>query len=354
MNARVLCIFSLVGGSLLLCGQQSQISGPVTGYVFDSAAHGLRPVLGIPGASLLGDTIDFGLQLTSVSVAPRQDAAFVTAADGTLHLFRIQSGVPADLSLNGLANSPERVAFSPSGTAAALYARGSIQIVSGLPDSAAIAASLSVQSAPDSLALSDDGTALLIASGNTVELFAGAADQGALTNTAGSALIAFAPASHNAAVVDRTGAGIVLFHNVGGAPDSQNLAATDETIQSSSALAFSTDGQRLLLASASGQSVTTFDLAAGARGAIPCTCAPSTLARMGDLFRLNELSRDPLWLLDVRPETAGVTFVPAAAASNSETPVIHRPTRPERPVRGLNPVNQSAAPAGRISAIRPE
>lgn len=349
MRARIFCIFSLICVPVLLSGQQSQISGPVSGYVFDSAAHGLRPILGIPGASLLGDPVDFGLQVASVSIAPRQDTALVTAADGTLHLFRTQSGAPVDLNLNGLANSPDRVAFSPSGSAAALYAGGSIQIISGLPDSAALAATLSLPTAPDALALSDDGAVLLAASGNTVELFAGAADQGALATTAGPALIAFAPSGHDAAVVDRAGAGIVLFHNLGGAADSQNLAPVDDTIQSGSALAFSTDGAQLLLAS--GQSVATFDLAAGARGAIPCGCTPSTLARMGDLFRLTELSQEPLWLLDARPATAGVTFVPALA--NHAPPVQRRPVRPERPIRRV-PAGQPGASPARSQTGLPE
>jgi hypothetical protein len=350
MSARIFCVFSLICVPVLLCGQQSQITGPVSGYVFDNSAHGLRPVQGIPGAALLGDPVDFGLQISSVAVAPRQDAAFVTAADGTLHLFRIQPGAPADLSLNGLANSPDRVSFSPSGTAAVLHGRGSIQIVSGLPDSAAIAASLSLSAAPDSLAISDDGSALLVASGNTVELFAGAADQGAVATTAGPALIAFAPSGHDAAVVDRTGTGIVLFHNLGSAVDSQNLAPTDEAIQSATALAFSIDGRQLLVAA--GNSVTAFDLTAGARNRIPCGCTPSTLARMGDLFRLNELSREPLWLLDARPETAGVTFVPAVASS--EVPVQRRPVRPGRPVRGLTPADQTIATPSRSQVSRSE
>lgn len=350
MRARILCIFSLICAPVLLCGQQSQITGPVSGYLFDNSAHGLRPVLGIPGASLIGDSIDFGLQVASVSVAPRLDAAFATAADGTLHLFGLQSGVSTDLNLNGLANSPERVIFSPSGTAAALYGRGSIQIVTGLPVTAAVAASLTLPALPDSLAISDDGAALLVASGNSVELYAGAADQGALTTTSGPALIAFAPTGHDAAVVDRTGAGVVLFHNVGGAVDPQNLAPVDGTIQSASALAFSTDGSQLLLAS--GQSVATFDLAAGARGSIACTCSPSILARMGDLFRLNELSQEPLWLLDARPDTAGVLFVPALA--NSAAPVTRRPVRPERPVRGVTPAEQTGASPSRSQTVRSE
>lgn len=342
MSGRILSILGLISLPLLLGGQQSQITGPVSGYVFDTSARALRPVLGIPGASLFGSPVDFGFPVASVAVAPRQDAAFVTAADGTLHLFRFQANAPADLNFNGLANAPERVVFSPSGTAAALYRAGSVQIVSGLPDSAGIAATLALPAAPDSLALSDDGTALLVASGNTIELYSGAADLGMVTSTAGPSLAAFAPSSHDAAIVDRAGAGIVLFRNLTGTVAPQPLAASDDTIRSASALAFSNDGQQLLLTTSGSQAVATFDLATGLRGAISCMCAPATLARMGDVFRLNDLAQDAVWLLDARPATAGVTFVPAVAGSDA--PVgTRRPRRPEAPIHGVRPLDASRA-----------
>ena len=345
MSRRIFSILGLIFLPLLLCAQQSTITGPVSGYVFDSSARALRPILGIPGASLLGSPVDFGLPVNSVAVAPRQDVAFVTASDGTLHLFSMQSGGPVDLNLNGLAQSPERVVYSPSGTAAALYTSGSIQIVGGLPDSPAIAASLTLPGAPDALALSDDGTALLVASGTNIELFGGAADLGMVTATAGPALLAFAPSGHDAAIVDRAGAGVVLFRNLTGTVASQSVAPADDTIQSASAVAFSTDGQQLLLASAATPSVTTFDLSSGNRGAIACSCTPATLARMGDLFRLNELTQDPLWLLDARPATAGVTFVPAlSAAATSDAPSTTRlPRRPSTPLHGVKPLGGSRA-----------
>jgi hypothetical protein len=347
MSGRIFRLFTLISLPALLPAQQSQITGPVTGYVFDSAARGLRPILGIPGASLLGDPLDFGFEVSSVSVAPRQDAAFVTAADGSFHLFRIQSGTPTEITLNGLAGAAQRVVFSPLGSAAALYSSGSIQVVSGLPDSPAIAARLDVHAfgVPVALALSDDGTVLLLASDTSVELFGGAADLGPLVSTAGSALVAFAPAGHDAAVVDGVGAGVTLFHDLTGAPSSQNLAPADVTIQSASDLAFSADGKLLLLANPTGQSVTAFDLVAGGRNAIACTCTPSSLVRMGELFRLNDLGTDPLWLLDTRPETASVTFVPAEAA---DSPVRRRPTAPvHAPRRGLVPAESPAAAPAR-------
>jgi len=35
-------------------GENSQLSGPVSGYVFDGARREVRPILGIPGASTIG------------------------------------------------------------------------------------------------------------------------------------------------------------------------------------------------------------------------------------------------------------------------------------------------------------
>jgi hypothetical protein len=272
-------------------------------------------------------------------VSPRQDAAFVTAADGTFHVFRIQSGATSELALNGVTAVPERVVFSPSGTAAALYGGGSVQIVTGLPDVPAIASSVAVQplGSSDSLALSDDGAALLVASGNSVELFGGAADLGKVADTAGPALAAFGPGSHDAAIVDRGGAGIVLYRGLTGTPGSQVLAATDDTIGAATAVAFSTDGGQVMLAS--GQSVTLFDAATGGRNAVACSCTPSTLARMGNVFLLNDLSSAPLWLLDA--STGDIKFVPASA------PVARRPTptRNPRPVRGPQPVLESTGAA---------
>lgn len=351
MRARILCLLSVISVSLALA-QQSRIAGPVSGYVFDDSARGLRPILGMPGASLLGDPLSFGLEVSSAAVAPRQDAAFVTAADGSFHLFRIQSAAPTELIVNGLSGAPEQVVFSPAGTAAALQVNGSIQIISGLPDSPAIAATVdaSPYSGPNALAVSDDGAALLLASGNSVELFGGAADLGKLTDTAGLALVAFAPGGHDAAIADRAGAGLVLYRGLTGAMVSQPVAPSDQTIQSASALAFSTDGQRLLLANSPGQSVTTFDLSAGARSTVSCDCSPSALARTGDLFRLNEIGSGPIWLLDARTATASLTFVPAAP----DPRLRQRPTRPGAPRRGLSPVEETVLPAPRVRAANSE
>ncbi|HUI76382.1 MAG TPA: hypothetical protein VLY24_00665 [Bryobacteraceae bacterium] len=308
---RILAFASLA--AVVVQAQQGRVEGPISGYVFDSTAQGLRPIMGVPGASLFGAPLNFGLAVSSAYAAPRQDAAFVVAADGSLHVFSLDRGAATEQSVPYLANSPERVVFSPAGTAAAIYGAGSIEVVTGLPGSATVSGGLDLPAgvAPDSLAISDDGSVILVSANKAIELYGSFADMGKLMSTAGGAMVAFSSGGHDAAINDPNGAGIVLYRDLTGAGVSQVIAAPDSTITAASALAFSTDGKSLLLASSSGKSVTTIDLAAGARNAIACSCSPNTLARMGNLFRLNDLGADPVWLLDTRANEPRIVFVPA-------------------------------------------
>ena len=123
--------------------------------------------------------------------------------------FQIQSGSAVELVLNGFGTAPERVVFSPLGTAAALYHPGSIEILNGLAHSPIVTAGFELTTAgvPESMALSDDGALLLPASGRSVELFASGANLGVVAGTAGPAAVTFPPGTHDAAVADPLGAG---------------------------------------------------------------------------------------------------------------------------------------------------
>src|SRR5579885_3021164 len=124
MTSRSFKLFAFASLAALLDAQsQGTINGPVAGYVFDTAAQGLRPILGLPGASRLGDPLSFGYQVAAAFVAPRLDAVLAVAPDGGSHFFTIQNGALSEIAVNGLAAaaSPYLVAFSPSGKSLALY-----------------------------------------------------------------------------------------------------------------------------------------------------------------------------------------------------------------------------------------
>jgi hypothetical protein len=355
----------LLSGCLLACGlygQAGKIVAPSSGYVFDPSAHTLRRIQGIPGASLIGAAVDFGFPVSAANVAPRLDSALVLASGGTAHLFRLTAdgavveqtveqtveGI-VDRTADGLL-PPLRMLFSPSGSSAALYSPGSVQVLKGLPDAPALAATIDLRTIdlrtidlrtndlrtndlrandlstndqptndlranppprrpfPDVLAISDDGAYLLYSAGGPIELIGVAGDSRKLMDSVPGVLAAFAPGGHDAAVIHR--GALILIQDVTGSATERSFS----TVAGASALAYSPDARRLFVASASGRSVTTLDVATGDRASTACDCAPAALIPMGPVFRLNELGSEPLWLLDTASDR-GLLFVPPPAAN---------------------------------------
>src|SRR5215469_1203382 len=212
MRERYLLLFATFAG--LAVAQTGTFTGPVAGYVFDSGAHALRPVLGIPGAATIGAPIDAGYSFTAAYVAPQQDSFFGIASDGSTHWFTIAAGAVTEKGIDGVMQAPERVVFSPSGTAAALYANGQAQIVTGLHGTPAAGGSLSFGSAgarhgrriAPAMAVSDDGSYLLAAL-NGIQLASQDGVVRPVMQTGADAVMAFAPGGHDVAIAARgTGA----------------------------------------------------------------------------------------------------------------------------------------------------
>jgi hypothetical protein len=83
-----------------------------------------------------------------------------------------------------------------------------------------------------------------------------------------------------------------------------------------SGVAFSVDAKRIYIASSEAHSVTAFDVQAGTRTTASCDCAPTGLVPMGNVFRLNEFSSEPLWLFDTDAAEPRIVFVPAVTPAN--------------------------------------
>jgi hypothetical protein len=318
MTVRNWLVVSLLGlAAPLLFAQQGRVGGPVAGYVFDSGARALRPVLGIPGSSLLGDPVGLGITPSSATVSPRLDSVIAVADDGSFHAFALNAGVASEITVNGIAAAPARVAYSPSGSSAALYSGNRIQIVTGLPGSPVAGSSFDIStllSLPGgghhaltgAFAVSDDGSSLLVADANAVTAFgAGGTRQIAAGH---NSAIAFAPGSHDAAIAGTT---VMLVKDVAGAAARQSIAS-DDTASAGVGVAFSADGAKLFVASSAG--VGAFDLAAGTRSQVKCDCTPAGLTGMGNVYRLNEVSSAPLWLFDPAAGSPRIVFVPAKSS----------------------------------------
>jgi hypothetical protein len=301
--------------AMLAQAQDGNVAGPTAGFVFDSAARALRPVEGIPGSALVGDALQLDYAVSSAYFSPRQDAALTVADDNSVHFLRIRSGAVSERTVEGLGGKPDRVVFSPRGSAALLVSGGHLTVLNGLPDAPAVSASLDLDDSSYSLAISDDAAYLLAAGHGSVRLLGAASGENfKLTDTGDGAIAAFAPGSYDAAIADSSGAGLLLFRNAKRGGDPAVVSSSDESIASPVGLAFSDNGRKLFLASSSARAVASFDLEAGDRGTIACNCTPAALVRMGTAFRLNELGSEPLWLFDPGTTEARIVFVPVLRA----------------------------------------
>ncbi|MGP8244696.1 MAG: hypothetical protein ACLQVN_09280 [Bryobacteraceae bacterium] len=313
--------FLLLGATA--AAQPGQLSGPVAGYVYDRAASALRPVRGVPGATTLGDPLALGIAPEAGFVAPRQDLAVLVSTGGATHWYSLSGNAATEVAAPGPIATPEWVVFSPSGTAAALVAGRSVQVVTGLPGSPALAGSVRLEPAAVTrgpgrrtgggrLAVSDDGAWLLLASGNGLRLAAVGGGSSTLMPIGRSAAVAFSPASHDAAVASD---GVLTWIHDAAGGASQQVVGQSSALAKVVGVAFSADGAALYAANAAGL-VLGYDLAAGTGVEQSSGAAATAMEPMGAFFRLNEAGAGPLWLVDPNAGSPRVFFVPPASTSN--------------------------------------
>ena len=325
---RTLISFCLAVFGGLAFAQQGHVAGPVVGYVYDGSAQAVRPVLGIPGASVLGSAVQFAYGLASVTVSPGADSAVVTADDGSLHLIALSGQTAAEIAFNGSSVKPDRVVYSPSGTSVALIAAGRAQVFSGLPTSATLVGTMDLGGATTtarvqaevarrpaaraaSMAVSDDGTWLVTVANGSLELI-GSGGSHSIASAGRGSVVAFAPGGHDVSFADPVARTVALVRDAGSTA-TQQAVWQDASLASVAGLAFSADGQTLFLASGD-IPVTIFNLAAGTHAPVACDCTSTGMERMGSTYRLNEFGSGPLWLLDAAASTPRTVFVPAPAS----------------------------------------
>ncbi|MGA2146800.1 MAG: hypothetical protein ABSH49_17760 [Bryobacteraceae bacterium] len=304
----------------LAAAQLGQLNGPLAGYVYDQSALALRPVRGVPGGATLGDPLALAITPESGFVAPRQDLAVLVSTDGSTHWFRLGGNAATEVAAQGSIATPERVFFSPSGTAAALVASGNVQVVTGLPGNPALSGSVrldvpavSARQPAGWLALSDDGAWLLLASGNGLRLVAvGAGSSVSLMPIGRSAVVAFSPGSHDAAIA--SGGALTWIHDATGSASPQ-VVAQNPALARAVGVAFSADGANLYAANGAGL-VLSYDLAGGAGMEQSSGATATAMEPMGDFFRLNQAGSGPLWLVDPNAGGLRVFFVPPGVTSN--------------------------------------
>lgn len=313
---------------LVVCpgfGQAPAVRGPVLGYVFDSGV--IRPVLGMPGAALLGQPLDLGRSIDRAAVSPRQDLALaVASSDSSVLVVSLPSGAVVACEC---ASGPDRIVFSPRGDAAALYyaAGSSVRVLRGADAKLAGVFDLSLfQGKLTALAVSDAGEVLAAfsaddgSSGNIYFLKPGSDPRLALSLRHASAAV-FLSGSTDAVAADDLDDRIYVVRDPGGSTAVTVTATAADGIDGPVAVR-AIGNSRVLVANSHSGTITITDLAGAGSSAIECGCTPSVLEPLSSSAYRLTTAPGPIWLLDGDGSGARVAFIPpdAPAPAKADRP----------------------------------
>jgi DNA-binding beta-propeller fold protein YncE len=321
MIARVFAFLTL---AVAACGQ---LRGPVMGYLPEDGA--LRPMFGIPAAGSVGDPLAVDRPLSRIEVSPDQTRALALAADTTA-LMLWAPGAASTVHIQGSASAPDRIVFSPSGTAAALWFSSAqrIQVISGLsatPSVREFDASF-LGGDPAGFAVSDDGKWVVGAWSSRVYALGPDGRVAVLPVDGPAEALCFFHGRADVAVITTTQ--VVIVTDIAGAavpnviwtkpndPLADPAAAPHAQVAVGFAVSF--DNNYLSIAGNLG-ALATFDLTAGTSIGGDCACSPTGLFGMGgSLFRLTGLQDGTVKVFDA--STNEIWFVPLAAPAAASPP----------------------------------
>ncbi len=317
--------------------QSQPTTGPVLGYIWDAASQGLRPVQGLPGASIIG--------AATVSASGRSAAFIATASSGVsgMALFLDANGAVFQAPLSGgaltqVANIPGAHALILSNGGGYSLVTGEsasgvqiASVISGLPQSPTIhALDVSTLASIAGGAASDTGTVAIAAgsgqSGASVVAFAlqSAGAQVATAQSFGG--MQFVPGSDELVFADGGTGALTAISHVNTAPTSATLSPAG-AIASPVALDITPNGRWVVAANHAGQ-VLRIDLTgAVAATTSHCSCAPSQVQAMrgsttGTTVRLLTSGAGPLWIVDAGGVTPRVLFIPAPAVPTTTSAAV--------------------------------
>jgi hypothetical protein len=266
----------------------SNVQGPRAGYVASSA--GVRTVLGIMGASRLGDPIVKDLQ--RVVVLPGSDVAVGLSTSAELVRANLTDGTTASLGIAGVTE----LAASPSGEIIVAVAAGHAHLLS---KTGARLTSFSLPPGALRVAVADQASTVAVIT-NAGSLYVlnelGARE---VFHSTDLPALAFLPNSTDLVVADESGG---LFRI------NADLQLTKlATVAGTRALAAQTS--RLLAVTEHGVSAVNFGT--GETTLTECSCTATSAKPMGGAgFLLTNPDDGPIWVVDASLDQLRVAFIP--------------------------------------------
>jgi len=324
-------IVRLVFACLIAASAQAQsalVSGPSLGFTSEAHGTAIRPILGIPGASILGDRIPLESRVRGAVISPKQNFAIaVRSDDAQALLIDLRSGAPVITAIDGVRPRVEAIAFAPTGSVAAFYVHRdrTIQVIGSLPDAPQLIQEFDFSQIPGTfldVAVSDDGANALLrvaeGSQSSVWVLDASGAQWPIHAEQPTAA-AFFPQSTDAIIADSATQSAYVIRDVRHAASQVPLVAGNSGLSSFSAVSTSLDGRSVFLADSDSGKVAVVSVETGQPFVVSCDCQTSAFNRLRgtSVFRLTEASREPMWILDASTAEPRIVIVPPGA-SNEE------------------------------------
>src|SRR5262245_25176590 len=104
--------------SLMAVNLQGQtVTGPILGFAPDLGGTAIRPILGIPGASMLGGRLALDSDVSGVLISPSQDYAIAArTSDAQVVVIDLRLGASPLVAVAGSHRGADVMAFSPTGS----------------------------------------------------------------------------------------------------------------------------------------------------------------------------------------------------------------------------------------------
>jgi DNA-binding beta-propeller fold protein YncE len=302
-----------------------QFSGIVAGFVFDASSSSIRPILGVPGAAMLGSPV--AQDINAAEIAPGGDRAVVSRG-GRLHLISgLRSGSPAWTAIAGLSNADQFI-WNSAGSAAALYSSdtGALLLIRILGDGSLEEFSLDVSllgSAMGPILVDHDGRYLVAMTASEPATLYVLDRQSAPKRIAQfdrPGPMSFAGNERDVLVVDANRRQIMLIQDVFGTAGALPFGALPDGATTPAGLAVSPDETRVFVADRASRQIAVYDM--GTRNMIdqiPLDAEPAFVKRFSkdSLFLLNSSASgsEPFQLLETGDKPS-VYFVPAGATQS--------------------------------------
>jgi hypothetical protein len=311
----------LVFCSIPLAAQNDGISGPVLGFAADETGAAISPILGVFGASLIGEPLQIGVDIKKAVVSPEQNYALALRNDdGNVILIKIAETPPAIIPLSHFGTGAGLIAISSGGSAAALYSgdSGTLQTLRGLPDNPELVSVFDASHMAGTatrLAVNDDGSmALVNFDDGTASAVWSISSDGSVKPLVSShpSSMAFLASGHEAIISDGATQEIFIVADLAGSATRIPLALIDGPPSAPIDVAISKDGYRAFVITGNSAAVTILDLDTGSRSIIPCACSPTALHALKgtDLFSLNRVSDPAFHLLQAAEPEPRIVPVP--------------------------------------------